>query len=214
MSSRYYPVFLDIEGRLAMVVGGGAVAEGKVTGLLAARARVMLVSPEATPALEGIARDGLITWAKRRYKHGDLSGAWMVVVATNDTDMNYAIAAEATAAGVLVNVVDSPAQCSFIAPAVVRRDDLTIAISTGGKSPAIARRVREEMERLFPPEYGALLEIAARVREALQREGLRASPDLWQRALSPEVIDLVRQGRSDEATALLTESLRPGLIQR
>ena len=214
MPNRYYPVFLDMDGRLAVVVGGGGVAEGKVTGLLEAGARVTVVSPSLTPALMSCADDHTVTWFARRYRAGDLAGAWLAVAATDDPATNIAVAEEAASAGILINVVDTPARCSFIAPAVVRRNDLTIAISTGGKSPAMARKVREEMERLFPPEYGALLRVAGEVRSALQREGRRVTADLWQRALSPEVLDLVRQGRSQEAAALLTKSLRPGLVQR
>lgn len=210
MSTPYYPVFLDLRGRLAVVVGGGVVAEGKVTGLLDAGADVTVVSPSLSPGLTLLVEDGAVSWVAREYLGNDLADAWLAVAATDNPATNMTVAEEAARRRILVNVVDKPAACSFIAPAVVRREDLTIAISTHGKSPAIARKVREEMERLFPQEYGELLKVAGEVRQALRERGLQAPPGLWQQALSAEVLALVRQRKTREAVDVLTLALMSG----
>ena len=209
MSIPYYPVFLDIRDRAATVVGGGTVAEGKVTGLLEAGARVTVVSPALSPGLTMLAEDGAVAWVARNYRDGDLADAWLAVAATDDPAINMGVAEEAARRRILANVVDRPAACSFIAPAVIRRDDLTIAISTHGKSPAVAHRVREEVEQLFPAEWGELLKLAGEVRQTLKERGLKAPPGLWQQALSPEVLDLVRQGKTREAADALMLVLLP-----
>ena len=208
--AEYYPAYLDITGRPAVVIGGGSVAQRKVEGLLKAGARVTVVSPEAAPGIQQWARAGAIIWSQRQYRAGDLQDAWLAIAATGSEPVNVTVAREAEERGVLLNVVDNPKLCTFIAPAVVEREGLTIAVSTGGKSPAMARRVKEELEQLLPPEYGLLLEVAGEVREALRREGSRPPADLWQQALSPEVLMLVREGKPDDARDRLLQSLRSG----
>ena len=210
MADGYYPAFLSMRGRSSVVIGGGSVAERKVGGLLRAGARVTVVSPKVTPALEERARSGAIRWIRRGYRPGDLKDIWLAIAATNDETVNAAIFREAEERNTLLNVADNPKLCTFIAPAVLEREGLTIAVSTGGESPALARKVREELEQLFPPEYGALLEAAAEVREALRNEGKRAPSDIWQQALSPEVLGLLRQGRTAEAKDRLRRSLSAG----
>ena len=203
----YYPVYLDIVGRSCVVIGAGEVAERKVATLLKAGARVTLVSPEATGELRRRTQDGQLRWLQRAYHPGDLQDAWLAIAATDDEAVNEAIAREAEERKVLLNVVDNPKLCTFIAPSIIERKDLTIAVSTGGKSPALARRVREELEQLFPPEYGALLEVAAEVRDGLRREGRRPPADLWQQALSGRVMELVRQGKNEDAKEELLRTL-------
>ena len=206
----YYPAYLDITGRPAVVIGGGSVAQRKVEGLLKAGARVTVVTPEATPEVQQWARAGAIIWSQREYQAGDLEDVWLAIAATDSEPVNEAVAREAKERRVLLNVVDNPKLCTFIAPAVVEREGLTIAVSTSGKSPAVARKVKEELEQLLPPEYGLLLEVAAEVREALRREGSRPPADLWQQALSPEVLSLLREGKTDDARDRLLQSLRAG----
>ncbi|OLC89074.1 MAG: precorrin-2 dehydrogenase, partial [Gemmatimonadetes bacterium 13_1_40CM_3_66_12] len=155
--THFYPAFLDLRGRRAVVVGGGAVAEQKVTGLLDAGARVTVVGPIVSPLLAKLAIAGSITLAPRPYRPGDLAGAFLAIAATDDRAVNRAVWAEAEARGVLLNAVDDPPHCSFIAPAIHRAGDVAIAVSTAGKSPALAVRLRERIGRLVGPEYGTLL---------------------------------------------------------
>ncbi len=167
----YYPVFLNLEGRLCVVVGGGRVGERKIEALLAAGARVKVISPEATPQVEKWAEEGRIELERRPYHEGDLSGAWLVIAATDDPETQKAVYSEAEKRHIFCNVVDKPEFCSFIVPSVVRRGRLQLAISTSGASPATARRIRERLEEEFGPEWETYLELMARWRrEILSRE--------------------------------------------
>jgi precorrin-2 dehydrogenase/sirohydrochlorin ferrochelatase len=149
-----HPVFLDLAGEPVVVVGAGAVAERKIAALLESGARVTVIAPKATPRLLALAEGGEVRLLARPYGPGDLAGCRLAYVATDDPEVSRAVRAEATALGVWLNVADQPELCGFIAPAVVRRGDLTLAVSTGGASPALARWIRERLEADFGPEYG------------------------------------------------------------
>jgi siroheme synthase-like protein len=166
----YYPAFLNLEGAPVLVVGGGEVARGKIDGLLASGARVRVVAREADAAVRALAGRGTIELHLRAYEPADVASARLVVAATDDVAVNQAISDDAAKAGVLVNVVDAPALSTFIAPAVLERGDLRIAVSTGGASPAFAVFVRDELGRRIGPEYGAALALLRRVRERLRAE--------------------------------------------
>ena len=142
----YYPVFLNLKGRLCVVIGGGEVAERKVKGLLECEARVRIISPEVTPWLRDVAGQGEVDWLPREYREGDLKGAFLAIASTDRQPVNEAVAAEAAREKVVLNVVDNTPLCTFIAPSVVTRGDVTVAISTGGASPALARKLRESLE--------------------------------------------------------------------
>jgi precorrin-2 dehydrogenase len=174
----FIPIFLDVGGRPCLVVGGGEVAERKVRALLEAGAAVTVVSPQLTPALAAMARADAIRHQSRAFADGDVRGFALAYAATDDASVSRRIAAEARASGIPLNVADVPELCTFLAPSVVRRGDLRIAISTGGASPAFARRLREDLERQFGPEYALLLEILRVVRVRLQA----AEPDPAARA--------------------------------
>ncbi len=167
LTNVYFPVFLNLEGKLCVVIGGGKVGERKVLSLLQAKAFVKLISPEATPALQRLAEEGQIIWEKRIYQPGDLEGAWLVVAATNDPSTQKSIYDEANAKRVFCNMVDVPEFCSFIVPSVVKRGSLTIAISTSGANPAVARRIRESLERQFGPEYEIYLKLMENLRKQI-----------------------------------------------
>lgn len=169
---RYYPVFLDIKDRPCLVIGGGTVAERKVSGLLAAGANVTVMSPKATRALTELAREGRVTLQKKAYAPGCLKGFALCFAATGSAIVNEAVWHEAKELGIPVNVVDDPAHCSFIVPSVVDRGALTIAISTSGKSPALARSIREKLESSFGEEYAPLVEVLGAVRKKLLKTGL------------------------------------------
>ncbi len=169
--SLYYPIFLKVEQKLCVVIGGGTVAERKITSLLEAGARVKVIAPEVTERIKTLAREGKIIWEERPYRSGDLKDAFLVIAATNNPQVQEEVFAEAEERKIFCNVVDKPALCSFIVPSVVKRGRLQIAISTSGASPALAKRLREQLEELFGPEYAEYLELMAAWRkEILARE--------------------------------------------
>lgn len=163
-SKPYYPVFLDLDGRLAVIVGGGAVAERKVATLAEYGPRIRVIAPEVTPALEDLAASGAIELEHRGYVRGDLTGAFVVVCATSSEEVNRAVHAEAEERGCLVNVVDVPELCSFIVPSIVRRGTLSVAISTGGAAPTVAKRLRKHVQELLGPEWETYVTLLGEVR--------------------------------------------------
>jgi len=206
-SAFLYPMMLDLTGRPCLVVGGAAVAERKVEGLLAAGARVTVVSPWLSDGLLASASEGRLHWTPRRYRPGDVAGFSLVIVATDDPVINLDVAREARERGVWVNCADDPAHCDFTLPSVLRRGSLTVSVSTGGASSALARLVREELEGLLAPDYADLVTIVAEVRRALRARDAAPAWDAWRDALGPDVRELVASGRTDEARTRLLESL-------
>ena len=203
-----YPVFLEIAGRPVVVVGGGTVAEGKVKGLLGAGAEVCVVSPALTAGLAEAARAGEISHRHRVYRDGDLSGFALAFIATGDPRINAAVAAEGRRRRVWVNAADDPAHCDFILPSVVRRGALAVAVSTGGASPAVARAVREELERHLGDDYAALVDVAGDVRRALREARRIAGPGAWSDALGdPRFRRLVASGQRVAARRRLMKRL-------
>lgn len=195
-----YPAILVLEGRLAVVIGGGVVGERKVRTLREAGAKVRVVSEDVTEKVRALADAGEIEWTRRRYERGDLAGASVVVAATDDSEVNQTVYEEATAGGIPVNVVDDLERCTFIAPSIVRRGDLLIAVSTGGNAPALAVRIRERLEREFGPEYATFLEITGALREGSRPAGDQGDrAHAWYRVVDSDVLDLIRSGRVDEA---------------
>ncbi len=150
---RYYMACLDLEHRDVLVVGAGSVAVEKIGGLLDARARVTVVAPGVSEAVEELARSGCVALIRRCYRASDLERRFLVVAATSDTSLNERVYADADARGMLCNVVDVPELCSFILPAVHRDDPIAVAISTGGASPALAQRLRDDVARLVTREH-------------------------------------------------------------
>ncbi len=203
----YYPVYLSLAERLVVVVGGGAIAERKVAGLLPCGARVRVIAPELTPELARLAEREEIEHRERDYQPGDLEGAVLALAEPGGAVRDEVFFAEAETRGVFANVEDVVDRCSFIAPAIVRRGDLVIAISTSGRAPALAVRLRQRLEQELGPEYGALLELAGRLRAPLAR----AVPEFeerrrrWYELVDSEVLALFRDGRTAEACRLASE---------
>jgi siroheme synthase-like protein len=205
-----YPISLEVRGRKAVVIGHEALGQGKVRGLLEAGAEVTVVAEDPAAALDRLERDGRARVLRRAYRPGDLEGAFLCVASSEDPETRSAIHREGRARGVLVNVMDDIPHCDFAAPAVVRRGDLVIAISTGGRSPALARRLRIELSKQFGPEWEGLVDLLGTVRG----ETLASLPDLrerssrWQQALdTEELLSLVREGRQEEARIRLLDRL-------
>jgi precorrin-2 dehydrogenase / sirohydrochlorin ferrochelatase len=156
LDTPFYIACLKLKGRRCLVVGGGEVGLEKVEGLLACDGDVVLVAPDAEPALQELAADGSIEWVRREYRPEDLEGTFMAIAATNDSEVNIGVYHDAEKRAMLVNVVDVPPLCNFILPAIVRMGPLAIAISTAGASPALAKRMKREISELFGEEYATL----------------------------------------------------------
>lgn len=191
--SGYAIVLTGLAGRRCVVVGGGAVAARKVAALVEAGARPVVISPEPGPELEEMAAAGQVEPIRRRYRAGDLAGATLAIAATDDRSVNAAVSDEAQGTGVLVNVVDDPERCTFIVPAVIRRRDLLIAISTGGGSPALARHLRQALEPVADPAYGDLLALLAGLRPRVQQQiAPSGQRPVWDRLLDGELLACLR----------------------
>ena len=198
---RYYPIFVDLAGQACVVLGGGGFAAEKAASLLEAGARVRVVSASLNPALETLAADGSVELLRRNYQPGDLAGARLVIDASEDKDINRLSWHEAEAAGILINVVDRPAQCRFIAPAIVRRDPLLIAISTSGESPFLASALRARLERWLGREWGPFTALVGRVRRELRERGVPIAEQTrtYHRLLTSDIRQLLRTGRAADA---------------
>jgi precorrin-2 dehydrogenase/sirohydrochlorin ferrochelatase len=197
MTHNYYPIALDLHNKRCLVVGGGVIADGKLDALLAAGAVVTVVSPSVLPRIGALAAEDRIILHRRPYQPDDLAGAFVVIAATDDRAVNAAVAADARAAGILVNAVDDPPNCDFFAVAVVRRGDLQLGISTNGRSPAFARWMREQFDASLPTEYGDLLDVLGDVRQEIKARGPIPEYEHWQAAITDEVLaDLQRDDRA------------------
>jgi siroheme synthase-like protein len=163
-----FPIFVKLQGRLVVVVGGGEIAAGKIEGLLRAGARVRVIAPEVQASLAEPIRSRKIEWLPRKFAAGDLDGATLVIAATSAPGVNASAFREAEARGILCNAVDDIGNCHFYYGSIVQRGDLQIAISTNGKSPALAQRLRQELEQQFGPEYEVWLEWLGAARELLR----------------------------------------------
>jgi precorrin-2 dehydrogenase / sirohydrochlorin ferrochelatase len=171
LAGLYYPAMLDLRGRRAIVIGGGEIGTRKVKEFLACGARVTVISPKPSKHIEALAHQKTLALRRRAYRRGDLAGAEIAVVATDDPGVQECAWREAQARGIFVNTVDEVKHCSFITPSILRRGPLTVAVSTSGTSPGIARRIRERLESYFPRHFGECLELAAAARKKMRVRG-------------------------------------------
>ena len=195
-----FPISLKLRGRLCVVVGGGVIAESKIQSLLAAEAHVVVVAPEVTETVAAWARAGQIEWQVKAFATDDLCGAFLVVAGTSSPQVNHEVFQQCEAEGILCNVVDDPDYCHFYYPAVVRRGALQIAISTEGQSPALAQRLRRELEAQFGPEYEQWLEWLGAARKFLRSKGNDAeeTKKLLHRLASEEMFEkFLREGERE-----------------
>ena len=209
---RYYPINLDVKSRPCLVVGGGAVAERKVNTLLDCGAQVSVVATEATDHIEKLASQGRIELIIRRYRADDLAGRFLVIGATDDEEVNHQVSKDASGRGLLCNIADRPEVCNFVLPAIVRQGDLMIAISTSNKSPAVARRIRETLEKEFGPEYAVLLNLMGAIRQKLlaQSKSPEAHKELFVRLLDEGLLDMIRDDRIHDVDRILSLVLGEG----
>jgi uroporphyrin-III C-methyltransferase len=210
----YYPAFLDLRRKRVVVVGAGVIATGKVGGLLPCGPDALIViAPEASPFVKRAAREGRLTWIERDYADGDLAGADVCFAATDDRALNATVAAEARRRRIPVLAVDDIPNCDFIAPSIVTRGDLIIAMSTGGRSPAFARWVRERFDRQVPGHWGDLLDVVATARERLGAARASVTPEQWLAAIDKDLERQVQRGEKDAALQILLGRLVPRTAQ-
>ena len=190
----YFPIYLEMSGRRCLVIGGGTVAERKAAALLDAGAEVTVLSPDVTEMIAYWLKQNAISVMPRHYQAGDLARFDLVFVATDDAQVNAAVYREGRSYGIWVNSADDPARCDFILPSVLRRGELTVAVSTAGHSPALARTIREDLELYFTPEYESLAALAAEVRNELLQRSVSVPFEAWRRALSGDVRQFLMRG--------------------
>lgn len=204
---RYYPIQLDVKGRRCLVVGGGGVGTRKVDTLLSCGAQVTVVSPAVTDGLRRLFAEGLIRLWERAYAASDLEGVFLVIGATDDEDLNFRISSDAAALNILCNIADRPEKCNFILPAIVQRGDLVLTVSTSGKSPALAKKLRRELEHQFGDEYAVLLRLMGAIRKRLLAEAHapEAHKPIFEKIVHSDILRWIRDGRMQEVNRLLAE---------
>jgi precorrin-2 dehydrogenase / sirohydrochlorin ferrochelatase len=209
---QYYPINLDIRGRRCLVVGGGRVGARKVDTLLQCGGVVTVVSPDVMPKLVQLAADKVICLKQRAYRSTDVQGMFLVIGATDDEKLNRRIHTDADQLNLLCNIADRPEICNFILPAVVRRGDFVMAISTAGKSPAFAKHIRRQLEHQFGPEYGSLLELMGAIRTRLlaQAHEPETHKPLFEQLIAAGLLTLVKERKIVRIDRLLEEVLGPG----
>ena len=209
---RYYPIYLDIKNRNCLVIGGGSVGTRKVLTLLACGANVTVVSLDATEKLHQLSNNGVIKLKERPFQTTDLDDRFLVIGATDNQGLNRQIHAEAERRGLLCNIADRPKACNFILPSIVNRGDLIIAISTSGKSPAFAKRLRKHLEKEFGDEYAQFLNLMGAIRKKLlsQDHEPEAHKHLFEQLIEMDIVQMLKDGDTDRINSLLHEILGEG----
>ncbi|OGW92649.1 MAG: hypothetical protein A3G36_01430 [Omnitrophica bacterium RIFCSPLOWO2_12_FULL_45_13] len=206
---RYYSINLVLKNKKCVVIGAGNVAERKARRLVECAARVSVISPAITPGLKAMAQNGRIILKNRNFNLSDLNGAYLVIAATTDRSVNAAVSSYCRRKNILVNVADSPEECSFILPSIIRRGDLTISISTGGSSPALSKKIRKDLEKMFGAEYAALLRIMKKIRPQARKKikDPRSRKAFFKKTLQPETMNLLKQNKGRQVMRKLKDIL-------
>jgi precorrin-2 dehydrogenase/sirohydrochlorin ferrochelatase len=204
---RYYPVYLDIKGKKCVVVGGGDVAERKVERLLQYEAAVSVVGKDLTPQLIQLKKEGMICHIAEDYRSDHINGALLVIGATDDDRVNAEVSRDSRERNIPVNIVDDPVKCDFIVPSIVQSGDLSIAVSTGGKSPALARNIREELEEIYGTEYAILLDIMGQIRERVIARGEPSEENkrIFDSVLDSEILKHIRDRNWGDVKKIIHE---------
>lgn len=202
---KYYPTCLNIQDKRCVVIGGGEVGERKVERLIEGGAAVVVVDRLLTPLLNRMKRGGKIIHIEDDYRETYLDGAFLVIGATDRGDVNERIAGDARRKGILINIVDDPGKCDFTLPALLQRGDLVIAVSTEGKSPALARKVRDELESHVGPEYEALVEIMGRLRDGVMARGLPPEDNkkMFEAVVNSDIAQCIREKNWDAVKKII-----------
>jgi precorrin-2 dehydrogenase len=206
----YYPLMLDVRGRLALVIGGDHIAAEKAASLATSGANVHALSPTFSPAMVHLAEQQKVTLHQKAYERGDLAGAFVVIAATSDAQLMQAIWTETQERNQLLNIVDVPQYCTFILPSILRRGQLTVAVSTEGASPGLAKRIRHELEAHFPPTYGTYLRLASIVRKHLRTGGVsyQRRDDFFGDFFDSDVLAQLDAGNVQQAIAITGDLLQ------
>jgi precorrin-2 dehydrogenase/sirohydrochlorin ferrochelatase len=207
---RYYPINLNLEGKKCVVIGGGKVAQRKVKRLLDCGANVKLISPKLTPTLRVLTKNNKIEFKNRWFSLRDISNVFLVICASNNRRVNSLVSSYCRKKGILVNVVDSPKECNFILPSVVRRGNLTISISTDGISPALTKEIRQNLEKRFGIEYAKFLRIMQKMRpEAIRKiKGLKSRKAFFSRAIRSDIFNLLKKNKEKQVRQKLERILQ------
>ena len=204
----YYPISLNLSGKKCVVVGGGEVALRKVRALLEHGGNVLVISPELCSALVQLSKSTGTHVLNREYRAGDLDGAFTAIAATGNLGINRQVMQEARKRAVLVNIVDDAENSDFIVPSHLRRGDVTIAISTAGRSPSLARKIRTKLEKDFGDEYATLALLINEVRAEVNKQGIKINGDVWQEVLDLDLLaSLVAKGDNEKAKTILLSNL-------
>ncbi len=209
---RYYPVYLNIQNRKCLVVGGGSVGTRKVKTLLRCGAQVTVVSPKISNQLSDLLGKRSIILHRRPYQAADLAGMFLVIGATDNEKLNHKISTDAERLNILCNIADRPQDCNFILPSIISRGDLIISISTSGKSPALSKRLRKDLAKQFGEEYAVFLQLMGLIRKKLlsQAHEPETHKNLFEQLISRGLLDMIRDEKKDEIDALLYEVLGEG----
>lgn len=199
----YYPIFLDLRDRLTLIIGGGKVAERKVASLLRCGARVHLAARTLTTTLNNWKEEGSIRYLGKTYQPSFMDGAFLVMAATDDPELNRRVSKDAEARGILMNAVDQPEDCNFIVPSLLRRGGLTIAISTSGRSPALAKKIRKELESTYGEEYESYLALLGKIRSIVLQRGRPAEENklIFQKIMESSLLDSLKEGNLNRAAS-------------
>ncbi len=205
----YYPLFIELDGKRCVVVGGGGVAERKVMGLLSAGAQVTVISPRITRGLKTLVKNRAIHHIQRGFRGQDLDGVFLVIGATSSKDTNLSVQREASRRGILVNIVDSPEGSNFIVPGVVRRGRLVVAVSTSGMCPLLTATLRRRIEEMIPEGYGEFVELLGSIRQKLLKEGIkRGKKDkIIRNLIDSPLLEWIKQGAWDRVDEFIDEVL-------
>jgi precorrin-2 dehydrogenase/sirohydrochlorin ferrochelatase len=210
MSKAYYPIFLNLKGKRTVVVGGGMVAQRKIETLLEHGADVHVISRALTPELDREVKGGRVKHVGEEFSETHLDGAFMVIAATDDADLNRRVSRAAQKRGLLINAVDQPDDCNFIVPSSLTRGDLRIAISTSGKSPAMARKVREDLERQFGNEYESFLNLMGRMRREIiaRRLSQKENSRIFRELIDSSILEAIGRDAWEEAASALSDIVK------
>ena len=209
---QYYPIFLDIRGRNCLVVGGGDVGTRKVEMLLKCGASITVVSLDTTKELKRLAEDQRITLITRAYRSSDLDNRFLLIGATNDERLNQQLSMDAENRNMLCNIADRPAACNFILPSIIQQGDLVVAISTSGKSPAFAKKLRKDLETQFDEAYAVFLDLMGAIRNRLLREdhAPEQHKPIFNQIIQSNILDMIKEGNVDAIDSILLKLLGPG----
>jgi precorrin-2 dehydrogenase/sirohydrochlorin ferrochelatase len=206
----YYPIFTDLKGKKVIVVGGGIVAQRKIETLLEYGAVVGVIARDLTPSLNGYVKEERVKLLGQKFKDSHLNGVFMVMAATDNHTLNHQISLSARKRGLFINAVDQPSECNFIVPSILRRGDLLIAISTSGKSPALAKKIREDLEKQYGNEYEILLILMGRLRKEILSRGLSQDENsrMFHRIVDSHILEAIRRKDWTKVSSILNKILK------